>query len=116
MTGINEGEVTGLITKLNGLTGLTEVQQDLLKAIIKVVASIQERDEGVAFSLEFDEAFTKEKADLVLEYVGLTPTVASASAIIKFADENAIIRAPQVSPPAILRTPPTAAGDNDEQA
>jgi hypothetical protein len=126
---ISEEDVTGLVTTLNGLT-LPPGQRELLDAILKVVADIQERFEGQAFAKEFNEAFTKQKADLVMEYVSPPPDT-EESGIIKRSDENAIIRNPggdssnaiiraHTSPPGIIRNPPDPNPDdnnenNDEQ-
>lgn len=125
---ISEEDVTGLVTTLNGLE-LPQGQRELLDAILKVVADIQERFEGQAFTEEFNEAFTKQKADLVMEYVTPPPDT-EESGIIKRSDENAIIRNPggddsnaiirtHTSPPGIIRNPPPDPNpddnDNDEQ-
>jgi hypothetical protein len=122
---VSEEDVTGLVSTLNGLT-LPPGQRELLDAILKVVADIQERFEGQAFAEEFNEAFTKRKADLVIEYV-TSPDIETPGGIIKRPDENAIIRNPggdssnaiirkHTSPPGIIRNPPPDpnAGDNED--
>ena len=114
---VSEEDVTGLVTTLNGLT-LPPGQRELLDAILKVVADIQERVEGQAFAEEFNDAFTKTHADLVLRYVTPPPEPASASGI--FEGASAIIRNPQAVPPGIIkgiiRNPPPDPNpdDNDE--
>jgi hypothetical protein len=122
---VSEEDVTGLVTTLNGLD-LPAGQRELLNAIIKVVADIQERLEDKAFTGEFNDAFTKKHADLVMEYVTLPPDTESIKGI--FEGASAIIRNPQAVPPgiikgiiknppgAIIRTPPPDDDDdNDEQ-
>ena len=89
------------------------------------MADIQERLNGQAFTGEFNDAFTKKHADLVMEYVTLPPDIASASGI--FEGASAIIRNPQASPPGIIKAPPGIIrnpppdpnpddNDNDEQS
>lgn len=107
---VSEEDVTGLVTKLNGLA-LPQGQRELLDAILKVVADIHERLDGQAFSGEFNDAFTKKHADLVLEYVTLPPDVASATGI--FEGDSAIIRNPHASPPGIIKNPHPDGNDED---
>ena len=114
---VSEEDVTGLVTTLNGLE-LPPGQRELLDAILKVVADIHERDEGKEFTGEFNDAFTKKHADLVLEYVTLPPNTESVKGI--FEGASAIIRNPYALPAGIIRAiirtpPPDPDDDNDDE-
>lgn len=96
MSGIEEQDVNQLIDTLNELD-LPEPQRKLMDAIVKVAGDIKDADER-AFSSEFSDAFTKEKADLVLEYVA-DPRQSTAY-------PGSIIRNPNAVGPGIIRVPP----------
>ena len=120
---VSEEDVTGLVTTLDGLT-LPPGQRELLDAILKVVADIQEGLNGQAFTGEFNDSFTKKHADLVMEYITPPPENESIKGI--FEAGSAIIRNPNAVPPGIIKPsgliegPPAIIRDaphdeNDEQ-
>jgi hypothetical protein len=105
MTDINQEQVDQLVDTLNNLP-LEEPQRALLNGILWVVAEIREQtDEELAFASEFAHAFTKAKADLVLEYAAATqePT-----------GPHMITRHTATTPPSIIRNPPTPPNPDDE--
>jgi hypothetical protein len=100
---IPENEVNDLIATLNDLV-LPEKQRALLDAIIKVVSDIREYDGPHGFETEFNDAFTKAQADIVLNYV---TSPGPAAAILRSVGTTSAgaMRNPGASPAGIIKAP-----------